>query len=215
MSEIRGQCQAITNRNTRCSRPVGLGQQYCWQHNPFLLRNITIFSIVTVALAVIGFVADITGIWGFITSPSEVDNAQQLSVTDSQKSQLTFVDSEITGSVIVGNNNSITNNYTDLQVEPTVIPVMVGDFNIAVAPFSTPDSATQWDRLNSNISNSISREVSTLEEENLDRKLQVLPSSELTPIIGDTLKERAEKAQTLASEIGADIVIYGFVKLNV
>ena len=86
-----------------------------------------------------------------------------------------------------------------------------GDFNVAVAEFSTAGSD---DDAAGRLSESIFEQVSTALEESSDVRLVVARPAAVGSIGGATADSRAELASELATRIDADVVVYGTVEVG-
>ena len=81
-----------------------------------------------------------------------------------------------------------------------------GDFNVAVAEFSSPDTDAESA---AGLSESIYRQVETALQERTDIRLIVAPPEAVGIIGGDTADVRAESAAILSERTDADVVVYG------
>lgn len=81
-----------------------------------------------------------------------------------------------------------------------------GDFNVAVAEFSTPDTDAESA---AGLSESIYRQVEAALQERTDIRLIVAPPEAVGIISGDTADVRAESAAILSKRTDADVVVYG------
>ena len=103
------------------------------------------------------------------------------------------------------------------NIEPPLEP-LIGDFNVAVVPFSIIGNSTfsqEISRLNDNIANEIIDALNKFSRENKQNyQIDVLRPDSLQPIDGNTQERRAINAQELASLVNADIVLYGRIETD-
>lgn len=107
--------------------------------------------------------------------------------------------------------------YLIFRPPPDGLPSpMKGDFNIAVAAFSQVDSSpgrfTRTNSLADEVYQALETQLKPLQESGI--KFEVRGPSEIGAIQGATAIDRATNAATVAQDHGADMVIYGVLRLD-
>jgi tetratricopeptide (TPR) repeat protein len=122
---------------------------------------------------------------------------------------------------VLGLLATLTGLYTFIEERQRNTPPerLAGDMNIAVAPFTA--TARDGEADGSQIGDRLAHQVRTTLGAQLGRRsdpargaFDIAPPPALQPVEGGTAGERTTAAERLAGEVGADIVVYGDIRIE-